>query len=105
MPGGTDIIIDMERTLRDKEVQVAHLMACVYDEQNRTQDKQAQVLRLDAERLEMGRKLADMEGIKRLHVGELEARNRAMISHRGGVNRRSACQERAAAVRVRDHLG
>lgn len=29
------------------------------------QDKQAQVLRLDAERLEMGRKLADMEGIKR----------------------------------------
>ena len=37
MPGGTDIIIDMERTLRDKEVQVAHLMACVYDEQNRTQ--------------------------------------------------------------------
>merc|ERR1712072_406303 len=80
MPGGSDLLVDMERNLRDKEVQVAHLMACVYDEQNRTQDKQAQVLRLDAERLEMGRKLADMEGIKRLHVGELEARNRAMIS-------------------------
>jgi len=59
---------------------LAHLMACVYDEQNRTQDKQSQVLRLDAERLELGRKLAEMEGIKRLHIGELEARNRAMIS-------------------------
>jgi len=70
----------MECTLRDKEVQVAHLMACVYDEQNRTQDKQSQVLRLDAERLELGRKLAEMEGLKRLHIGELEARNRAMIS-------------------------
>merc|ERR1712216_411478 len=80
MPGGGDLIIDMERTLRDKEVQCAHLMACVYDEQNRTQDKQSQVLRLDAERLELGRKLAEMEGLKRLHVGELEARNRAMIS-------------------------
>ena len=37
MPGGSDILIDMECSLRDKEVQVAHLMACVYDEQNRTQ--------------------------------------------------------------------
>merc|ERR1711998_80053 len=80
MPGGTDILIDMECSLRDKEIQVAHLMACVYDEQNRTQDKQHQVLRLDAERLELGRKLAEMESVKRLHVGELEARNRAMIS-------------------------
>merc|ERR1712216_1059335 len=80
MRGGSDILVDMERNLRDKEVQVAHLMACVYDEQNRTQDKQSQVLRLDAERLELGRKLAEMEGLKRLHIGELEARNRAMIS-------------------------
>merc|ERR1712216_829914 len=80
MRGGSDILVDMERNLRDKEVQVAHLMACVYDEQNRTQDKQAQVLRLDAERLENGRRLAEMEGLKRLHIGELEARNRAMIS-------------------------
>merc|ERR1711998_606567 len=80
MPGGTDILIDMECSLRDKEEQGAHLMACVYDEQNRTQDKQSQVLRLDAERLELGRKLAEMEGLKRLHIGELEARNRAMIS-------------------------
>jgi len=74
------VIVDLERSLRDKEIQVSHLMACVYDEQNRTQDKQHQVLRLDTERLEMGRKLAEMESIKRLHVGELEARNRAMIS-------------------------
>lgn len=70
----------MERTLRDKEVQVSHLMAVVYEEQNRTQDKQDQVLRLDAERLQLGRKLAEMESIKRLHVAELEARNRAMTS-------------------------
>jgi len=80
MPGGTDLLIGMERTLRDKEVQVSHLMAVVYEEQNRTQDKQDQVLRLDAERLELGRKLAEMESIKRLHVAELEARNRAMTS-------------------------
>merc|ERR1711934_463753 len=69
-----------ERTLRDKEVQCAHLMAVVYEEQTRTQDKQDQVLRLDAERLELGRKLAEMESIKRLHIAELEARNRAMQS-------------------------
>merc|ERR1712086_849235 len=75
-----NLLIGMEAQMRDKEVQVAHLMACVYDEQNRTQDKQSQVLRLDAERLELGRKLAEMEGLKRLHIGELEARNRAMIS-------------------------
>jgi hypothetical protein len=114
---GQNLLIGMENTLRDKEVQVAHLMACVYDEQNRTQvcelrpcpgpksaalrptprrhppvplqshpgssdpasrrrrglpepggasqDKQSQVLRLDAERLELGRKLAEMEGLKR----------------------------------------
>jgi hypothetical protein len=80
MPGGTDLLIGMERTLRDKEIQVSHLMAVVYEEQNRTQDKQDQVLRLDAERLELGRKLAEMESIKRLHVAELEARNRAMTS-------------------------
>merc|ERR1712216_304970 len=80
MPGGSDLLIGMERTLRDKEVQVAHLMACVYEEQTRTQDKQDQVLRLDAERLELGRKLAEMESIKRLHIAELEARNRAMES-------------------------
>jgi len=80
MPGGTDLLIGMERTLRDKEVQVSHLMAVVYEEQNRTQSKQDQVLRLDAERLELGRKLAEMESIKRLHVAELEARNRAMTS-------------------------
>eukprot|EP00656_Telonema_subtile_P008013 TRINITY_DN13769_c0_g1_i10.p1 TRINITY_DN13769_c0_g1~~TRINITY_DN13769_c0_g1_i10.p1 ORF type:complete len:496 (+),score=181.85 TRINITY_DN13769_c0_g1_i10:137-1624(+) len=80
MPGGTDMIIGMERTLRDKEIQVSHLMAVVYEEQNRTQDKQDQVLRLDAERLQLGRKLAEMESIKRLHIAELEARNRAMGS-------------------------
>merc|ERR1712091_51937 len=80
MPGGSDLLIGMERTLRDKEVQCAHLMAVVYEEQTRTQDKQDQVLRLDAERLELGRKLAEMESIKRLHIAELEARNRAMQS-------------------------
>merc|ERR1712072_312917 len=79
MPGG-HLLIGMERTLRDKEVQCAHLMAVVYEEQSRTQDKQDQVLRLDAERLELGRKLAEMESIKRLHIAELEARNRAMQS-------------------------
>eukprot|EP00658_Telonema_sp_P-2_P009834 TRINITY_DN13663_c0_g2_i2.p1 TRINITY_DN13663_c0_g2~~TRINITY_DN13663_c0_g2_i2.p1 ORF type:complete len:398 (-),score=127.69 TRINITY_DN13663_c0_g2_i2:277-1470(-) len=80
MPGGTDLLIGMERNLRDKEIQCAHLMAVVYEEQNRTQDKQEQVLRLDTERLELGRKLAEMESIKRLHIAELEARNRAMGS-------------------------
>ena len=32
-----NLLIGMEAQMRDKEVQVAHLMACVYDEQNRTQ--------------------------------------------------------------------
>jgi hypothetical protein len=32
-----NMLMGMEASMRDKEVQVAHLMACVYDEQNRTQ--------------------------------------------------------------------
>ena len=43
MPGGSDLLIGMERTLRDKEVQCAHLMAVVYEEQTRTQDKQVRL--------------------------------------------------------------
>ena len=51
----------------DRDVKAAHLMACLNDEQNHTQDTQSQVLRLNAERLNIGSRLAEMESIKR-HV-------------------------------------
>ena len=49
------------------------------------QDKQQQVLRLDAERLELGRKLAEMEGLKRCVPSPPSAGSNARVCLRCGT--------------------